>query len=170
MKLCEAEDAIERLLSDFTDRETGEFAPEMEDELAKLEMARDRIGLSIGRYVLGLETEADAVDGQVKRLSRRRDSLRNQAVRLRNYLSTYLPDGLKLKDDILSIGWTRSKKVFVYPEYSENTDSWPKPFTRVKRELDVAKLKQALSDPADPHHDLAIKIARLDERKSIVLR
>lgn len=113
MKLYEIDDAIELILAQSVDTETGEIMEEALEELEKLEMDRDRKALAVARYLLGERAEGDAVNLQADRLRDRALRHHARADRLERYLQSHLPAGHALRDDVAEIKWSRSQSVEV---------------------------------------------------------
>jgi hypothetical protein len=144
VKLFEIADQIENILADETmvSRETGEISEAAIEALTKLEMARDEKALAIARYCIGEVAEGKAVKAQADRLAKRAQAHANRADRLKRYIEAFLPEGTKLRDDVVNLYWSRSSSVFVpaAPELA----SWPEQFVRVTREADKSELAKAL--------------------------
>jgi hypothetical protein len=141
-QLFELADAIERLMAQVIDPETGEIT---EDGLAKLdalEMERDEKALAIAQYHVGILAEAEMVKKQADRLDARAKVLTNQAGRLKQKLTDWLPVGTKLRDDVVQIGWRRSSAVEVVDPDALPADCWKQRDPLV----DVAGIKGRIKD------------------------
>jgi hypothetical protein len=115
--LFEIADEIEVLMAEVIDAETGEITDAGLVKLDALEMERDEKALAIARYQVGILAEAEMVSVQAQRLATRARVLTNQAARLKQKLTDWLPVGTKLRDDVVQIGWRKSQPVeVVFPD------------------------------------------------------
>lgn len=113
MKLYEIDMMIEALLNASVDRETGEILPDVLAELDALERERDTKALAVAAYIVGQEAEAEAVRAQAKKLEERAARHERHAESLRQYLAGHIPQGTKLRDSRVEIGWRKSSAVEV---------------------------------------------------------
>jgi hypothetical protein len=144
-QLFELADEIERLMAEVIDRETGEITDEGLAKLDALEMERDQKALYIAQYMVSTLAEAEMVKKQADRLATRAKVLTNQAGRLKQALTDWLPVGTKLKDDVVQIGWRRSTSVKVTDEKALPEGCW----RTADPVVDVAGIKVALkTDPS----------------------
>ena len=139
MKLFEIHDAIEVVLAKGVDHETGEISEEALVELDGLEMARDEKSLAVARYLMGERAEAAAVKAQADRLAKRARIHANRADRLLGYLDAILPEGQKIHDDVVQIGWRSSTAVEV-----SALGKVPQAFVRVTEAPDKKAIGEAL--------------------------
>ena len=123
-QLFQIADAIEQLMAEVIDRETGEITDEGLAKLDALEMERDEKALAIAQYQIGILAEAEMVKKQADRLATRAKVLTNQAGRLKQRLTDWLPVGTKLRDDVVQIGWRKSTAVDVVDEMALPEDCW----------------------------------------------
>lgn len=123
MRLFDLAEQVERVLAEAIDTETGVIDDARLEELNNLEMARDDRALAVAAYALGCEAEADAVEATAKRLMERARVHRAQGKRLRVYISECIPNGTKLRNDQVEIGWRRSQAVEV-PDEEKLSDTW----------------------------------------------
>jgi hypothetical protein len=138
-QLFELADEIERLMAEVIDRETGEITDEGLAKLDALEMERDQKALYIAQYMMSTLAEAEMVKKQADRLATRAKVLTNQAGRLKQKLTDWLPVGTKLRDDVVQIGWRRSTAVEV-----SNADEIPDVLCNFTRTPDLTKIRVAL--------------------------
>ena len=140
MKLYDLPESL-RVLDELVDEGA------IEDDMLRL--ALDQLGTSveskmdgIARLVRNWESEADAVDAEIKRLRGRSESLRNEAKRVRDYALGCLQAAnmRKVKLPIVTayIGSTVSVEVTVEPE------ALPAEYQRVSVSVDKTALKKAL--------------------------
>jgi len=110
MKLYEIDQAINELIQNGIDLETGELTPKVEKELDALELIRDQKLENIGLYIKNLKAESEAIQAEEKILSGRRSSLNNKAEYLKRWLTDAL-EGETLKTPRLVIAYRKSKRV-----------------------------------------------------------
>ena len=106
-KLYEIADAIERVLAEHVDPETGEITPEASDELDRLEMDREQVALHIARYLKGERLEAAAVKAEADKLTKRFRSHENRAKWLERYLAQHC-EGCSYSDATSRIRWAQT--------------------------------------------------------------
>ena len=140
-QLFEIADAIERLMAEVIDAETGEITDEGLAKLDALEMERDEKALAIAAYQIGILAEAEMVKKQAERLASRAKVLTNQAGRLKQKLTDWLPVGTKLRDDVVQIGWRKSQAVEIIGDEAEiPAEYWVEQeprFDKVKAKTDM---------------------------------
>ena len=139
MRLFEIHDAIEMVLAKGVDHETGEISEEAIAELDGLEMTRIAKSLAVARYLMGERAEAAAVKAQADRLAKRARIHANRADRLLRYLAANMPEGNKLHDDVVQIGWRSSTAVEV-----SDLGLVPQAFVRVTEAPDKKAIGEAL--------------------------
>ena len=166
-------DAIERLIIEMTDPETGEFLASDDNveavmtlnDLAQMtEADLDAKAETIALYVLDIDAEAKAIKEQEQKLAKRRKTLENKGNWLRSYLSSNL-HGRKVSTPRMQITWRKSTVVEVEDEFvawaMENGDQ----FLRYKApEVDKTALKNAIKSGAD------VPFAGLVERESMNIK
>ena len=143
MKLYEVADAIEYILANKVDHDTGELTEETLIELDALEMERDAKCLAIAAYLKGELAEADAIKAEAAKLASRAQGHTNRAKRLHEYLMGNLPqDAPKISDARSVIGWRKN------PASVEITDeaAIPKRLLRVVPETTAPDKKAILDD------------------------
>jgi hypothetical protein len=123
-QLFEIADAIERLMAEVIDHETGEITDEGLEKLDALEMERDEKARQIAMYHLSILAEAEMVKKQADRLATRAKVLTNQAGRLKQKLVDWLPVGTKLSNDVVKIGWGKSTAVEVVDADALPANCW----------------------------------------------
>lgn len=110
MKLFEISDAIEQVLAEGTNHETGEISEEALAALDELEGDLESKALNVARYIVGERAEAKAIKAQADVLSARAKSHENRAKRLTKYLQGHIGDA-SFKDATVTIGWRKSEAV-----------------------------------------------------------
>jgi seryl-tRNA synthetase len=142
-QLFELADEIERLMAEVIDHETGEITDEGLAKLDAIEMERDEKALAIAQYMMSTLAEAEMVAKQAQRLGARAKVLTNQAGRLKQKLTDWLPVGTKLRDDVVQIGWRKSTAVEV-----SNAGEIPDVLCNFTRTPDLTRIKMALKRDA----------------------
>lgn len=105
MRLYEINAELERLI----DPETGEIADiELFEQLG---MERATKIENIALWIKNLESDADALKAEEKKLKERRVSAENNATRLREFLSGMLSDGEKFETPRVKLSWRKSESV-----------------------------------------------------------
>lgn len=161
MRLFEIDEKLDLLLAAAIDRETGEIAPELEDELDALTLARDEKVLSVVAYAKGCLAEAQAIEVEAEKLKARAKVHRNHYERLLAYAERHTPPGTKLSDARSEIGWRKSKAVEV-DDGAELPDRFRR--EKVTIEPDKVALKAALE------RGETFSFARLVERIKMVVK
>jgi hypothetical protein len=106
--LFDVADAIERILAQECDPETGEITERTLEQLDALEGHRDRIALDVAAYLKGERCEAEKIQRVADELSARAKGHRDRAERLLEYVGRIVPAGDKLKDERVTISWSPS--------------------------------------------------------------
>jgi len=161
MKLHEIDEKLDLLFAAAIDRETGEIAPELEEELDALTLARDEKVLSVVAYAKGCLAEAQAIEVEAEKLKARAKVHRNHYERLLAYAERHTPPGTKLSDARSEIGWRKSKAVEV-DDGAELPDRFRR--EKVTIEPDKVALKAALE------RGETFSFARLVERIKMVVK
>jgi len=162
MRLFEISEAIERLIFDATDRETGELNDEALDELEELEGSLKDKSVNVALYLLGELAEAKAIEEHAKRLQERARSHKKRAEKLKTYLERTLLHDLgqeTISDPRVRISWRKSQAVVV-----DEDASLPPDLTRVRVEPDKAAIKDRLKA------GVVIDGCTLEDRVSMVLK
>ena len=105
MRLYEINAELEKLI----DPETGEIADiELFEHLA---MERSTKIENIALWIKNLESDAESLQAEEKKLKERRVSAENNAERLHNFLSGMLSDGEKFETPRVKLSWRKSESV-----------------------------------------------------------
>ena len=151
MKLYEINYAIDGLLNDAVDPETGEilFDPE---ELDKLQLEREVKLESLALAVKNLTAEGRAIREEEIALAERRKSLEKRAERAREYLE-FILQGEKFRTAKVAVSWRSSKRVTVDEGFLAWAKRRGKRFLRMKDpEPDKTAIREALqSGEKIPH-------------------
>ena len=113
MTLYEIDQAIIDTYENAVDQETGEIIDaELWDAYDQLQEDREQKIENIGLYIKNLESDADAIKEEAKKLTLRAKLAENKAERLRGYLQHSLA-GEKFNTPRLSVSYRKSQKVEV---------------------------------------------------------
>ena len=160
MKLYEIDNAIDELIRNSVDPETGEVM-DFTEQLDALQMDREAKIENIGLLIKNLTAEAAAIRNEEKALADRRRAEENHVERLKNYLMASL-GGEKFSTAKVAISYRKSTAVYIEDEV-EFLREHPE-YARIKTELDKASLKDALKNGE------AVTGAALEERNSMIVR
>lgn len=108
MKLYEINEALERLIEDSVDPETGEITIDI-DALQELQMAREEKLEGLAVYYKGLMADASAIKGEIETLTSRMKSAEKKAEQIKAFLRVQL-DGQPLKTSKVAISKPRTTK------------------------------------------------------------
>ena len=160
MKLYEIDNAIDELIRNSVDPETGEVV-DITDELDALQMEREDKLESVALVIKNLTAEATAIRNEEKALADRRRTAENRVEWLKGYLMQSLA-GQKFSTPKVAVSFRNSTSTFI-----ENEEMflvhYPQ-FARVKTELDRSALKDALKN--GEHFEGAC----LENRTSMIVR
>lgn len=141
MKLYEINEEIENLINGSIDRETGEVAPDFEEKYTELNMGRnDKIDNTLA-YIKNKQAEADAFDGEIKRLTALKKSAEAEADWLKGYLSRNMEAGKEIFTSAHGkISWRKSERVIA------DVDKIPEQFKKHIEEVkpDLVGIKKAI--------------------------
>ena len=160
MKLYEIDNAINDLIVNAIDPETGELK-DISEELEQLQMDKVLKCENIALVIKDLTAEAAAIRNEEKALAERRRSDENRIEWLKNYLMGSLA-GEQFKTAKVAISYRKSISTFIEDEEMFLVH-YPQ-FARVKTELDRAALKDALKN--GDHYEGAC----LENRTSMIVR
>lgn len=140
MTLYEIDQAIQYIVNNAIDAETGEILDEdMTAKLDELQMAREQKCENIACWIKDLTADAKAIREEEKALADRRRIIENKTERLKAYLR-YALNGDKLATPRCSVSYRKSQQVDVML-----LDVVPEEFLRFKDpEPDKTKIKDAL--------------------------
>lgn len=113
MKLYEIKSKYDALfeLYNSTDDDT-----EREDILAQLSNAEESLDVKLDsccRYLRNLQSDVDAIDAEIERLTARKSSTLKAERRFRDYVGHHLGNGNKWQNQLFSLTWRRSESVSV---------------------------------------------------------
>lgn len=142
MRIYEIDKAIEELIANAVDPETGELAL-YNDALDQLQMERDAKVENLALYVKELTATANAMRDEEKNLAERRQAVERKAERLKQYLS-YCLGNQKFETPKVACTFRKSEKVIT----DEDFILWAKIkapcLLRKKFEVDKTEVKLAL--------------------------
>lgn len=143
------------------DLETGELSPELVNALEVSQANLQAKGVDIGYVIKSFDDEIELYDREIKRLTERKQALKNAQERVKNNLKTAMEEFgiVEIKGQTLKISFRKSESVEV-----ENVDLLDDKFKRVKVEADKTAIKQALKSGEE------VKGARLVENKNLQIR
>ena len=118
MKIYEIDAAIEQLIAESVDEETGEITVDPE-KLEALQMERDTAVENLALYFKNLLTEAEAIKAEEENLKKRRQATLKAAERAESYLD-YVLKGEKFKTARVAVSYRKSQKL----ELSDGFVSW----------------------------------------------
>ena len=111
MKLYEINEALERLLEESVDPETGEITIDI-DALQELQMAREEKLEGLAVYYKNLMADASAIKAEIETLTQRMKSAEKKAEQIKAFLQIQL-DGQPLKTSKVAVSFRASKAVEV---------------------------------------------------------
>lgn len=114
MKLYEILDEIHKIGAEI--HEAGELTQELQEELSasKIEL-KDKMD-SIGKLILGWQSEAEMLKLEEGRLKERRQKMEKQADDLMWYVKSCLPQGTNFKTPLFTFAWRKSTSVEILDE------------------------------------------------------
>lgn len=151
------EQAIEHMFANV-DEETGEVLDSDVEMLEQLNADRDTKIDNIICYIKNLEAEADAIEAEAKKMTKRAKVNKNKATRLRAYLENML-NGDSFKSTRSVVSYRKSKQVVVLDELS-----LMKKYFRIKKEPDKVAIKEAILNGQK------VKGADLIEKTNMVIK
>jgi hypothetical protein len=142
----------------WIDRETGEVPDNWARLIEDLQMSRDAKCLAVAAYIREQEAQASAIEEEVGRLEKRLYAAKNKASQLKQYLSTSVKVGEKLKDARVSIGWRKSERTII------DEKVLPDEYWKVERSPMKSAVKTAIEC------GLYVPGARIETHHSITIR
>lgn len=143
------------------DAETGELNEETINALAVSQQNLQAKGIDIGYVIKSFDDEIDLYDREIKRLTERKQALKNAQERVKNSLKNAMEEFgiVEIKGQTLKINFRKSESVEV-----DNIEELDDKFKRVKVEADKTAIKQALKSGEE------VKGARLVENNNLQIR
>ena len=143
------------------DLETGEISEELQNALALSQQNLQTKGIDIGYVIKSFDDEIDLYDREIKRLTERKQALKNAQERVKNSLKNAMEEFgiVEIKGQTLKIGFRKSESVEV-----DNVDLLDDKFKRIKVEADKTAIKQALKSGEE------VNGARLVENNNLQIR
>ena len=160
MKLYEIDNAIDELIRNSVDPETGEVM-DITDELDALQMEREDKLESVALVIKNLTAEATAIRNEEKALADRRKTAENRVEWLKGYLMQSLA-GQKFSTPKVAVSFRSTTAVFIEDD-AEFLKDHPE-YARIKTEIDKSALKDALKNGAE------VSGAALENRTSMIVR
>jgi hypothetical protein len=141
----------------------GEVLDEQLDaELDALNADRDKRALDIACAVIDYDAEGEKIEERAKELQAWAKSLYAKAERLRQYIAANVPEGHKVQDDRVRIGWRKSEACVLDVDVS----MLPARFQRVSVAAAISELKDALKSGSED----AAKVAHLETRQHVQVK
>ena len=143
------------------DLETGELSPELVNALAISRANLQAKGVDIGYVIKSFDDEIELYDREIKRLTERKQALKNAQERVKNNLKSAMEEFgiVEIKGKTLKISFRKSESVEV-----ENVDLLDDKFKRVKVEADKTAIKQAIKSGEE------VRGARLVKNNNLQIR
>lgn len=160
MKLYEIDNAIDELIRNSIDPETGEVM-DITDELDALQMEREDKLESVALVIKNLTAEATAIRNEEKALADRRRTAENRVEWLKGYLMQSLA-GQKFSTPKVAVSFRSTTAVYIEDD-AEFLKEHPE-YARIKTEIDKSALKDALKNGAE------VSGAALENRTSMIVR
>jgi len=163
VKLYEINEAIEAIIDQAFDEETGEILnEELFAQLEELQDAREDKIEGVALWIKNLSAEAEAIKAEKLTLEKRQRSAERKAESLKGFLKWALA-GEKFKTPKVAVSYRRSKSVEVEPDFDIRT--LDDAYLRFKDpELNKTAIKEALEAGAE------IPGVRLTENQSIQIK
>ena len=117
MKIYEIDAAIEQLIAESVDEETGEILVDPQ-KLEDLQMERDKAVENLALYYKNLMAEAEAIKDEEENLAKRRAATIRAAERAESYLRFVL-NGEKFRTPKVSVSYRTSQKVKLDDDFVE---------------------------------------------------
>lgn len=143
------------------DLETGEISEEMQNALALSQQNLQAKGIDIGYVIKSFDDEIDLYDREIKRLTERKQSLKNAQERIKNGLVNAMEEfGIELiEGKTLKIKLRPSERVEI-----DDIEQLDDKFKRIKVEADKTEIKQAIKNGEE------VKGARLVKNNNLQIR
>lgn len=143
------------------DQETGEISEELQNALALSQQNLQAKGVDIGYVIKSFDDEIDLYDREIKRLTERKQALKNAQERVKNNLKSAMEEFgiVEIKGQTLKINFRKSESVEI-----DNVNLLDDRFKRVKVEADKTAIKQAIKSGEE------VKGARLVENNNLQIR
>lgn len=143
MKLYEINQNLMELMAQamtIAQENGGELPPELESQIAELEMnVNDKIE-NYCRLITNNDAECDILDQEIKRLTARKKTRQNSSKWLLSNLEFNIDDK-GFDSPLFSLRWSKSEVVNI-----EDESQLPIEFFRQKIEVDKVKVKKAIKD------------------------
>jgi hypothetical protein len=116
---------INRVIEEGVDPDTGEITPETERKLLDLEFSKEIKLENIALYAKNLESDAKAIDEEIKALQARKKTKMNRAAWLKRVLAGEL-NGEKMETPRVKISWRKSERLVIDVPDTELPAIWKK--------------------------------------------
>lgn len=133
--------ALDGLLDSWASNHEGDITDfPLNDELERLEGAREEKLLNLAVWHKDLKAQAEAFSKEIKRLQARQKALSNKADSIKEYIDYNLQDGEKLSDTRADLGWRKSTQVVI----DILVEDLPPEFVKFTRSADKTAIKEAI--------------------------
>ena len=141
--------------------ENGELNQELVNALEVSQANLQAKGVDIGYVIKSFDDEIELYDKEIKRLTERKQQLKNAQERVKNNLKNAMQEFgiVEIKGQTLKINFRKSESVEI-----DNIDALDDKFKRVKVEADKTAIKQAIKNGEE------VKGARLVENRNLQIR
>lgn len=112
-------------------------------------------------FIRNLELTSEAIENEIERLKKLKDSYRNKSANLRNYIAFSMQknDIERVDTDIARLSFRKSKSVII-----DNLEKIPIEYTKTKVEADKTKIKKAIEEGE------YIEGARIEENNNLQIK
>lgn len=164
MNIYEIDAAIEELIANSTDPETGELVLD-EQQLDELQMERSAKVENIALYIKNAAALADDIKAEEKALAERRKAVENKIDRLKSYLD-YALGGEKFQTARVACSYRRSESVELSDEFIPWASIARPGLVKMKVEEvpDKAKIKELLKSGE------TVPFAQIVEKRNIQIK
>ena len=147
MRIYEINEAIERMVAEAVDPETGEVNLDFA-ALDALQMERDTKIENLALLIKNTSAEAEAIGNEIERLTERKRRAEKEITRMKDYL-TYVLGNQKFETPKVAVSFRKSQKVDTTESFLTWASEWRPDLIRVKTEADKTAIKKALKDGAE---------------------
>lgn len=140
MTLYEINEERRRIIESGVDLETGEVAPDFGEKMNDNEGRRDEKINDILGYIKNKKAEAEAYDGEIKRMTKNKKSALAAADGMERYLAMQMEYGETFTSSRGKISWRKSERVIA------DVDKIPEQFKKRIEEIkpDLIGIKKAI--------------------------
>lgn len=144
LALYEIDSTLQFLLDqaeNFAIENEGLLPDELETQIEKLEMEKNKKVSNIARWYKNLQSEEKAVRGEAKNLQDRANSLKKKLDWIKRCLTISIGEGNKWSDEVTKISFRKSQAVLI-----ENEDDIPDDYCEFEKKIKKSLIKQFIQD------------------------